>query len=855
MAMRTDFPVITDRYVPTWRIDAIIEGVLIGLLAFMPLALGVVSAWSEQVVIAAAAILALCLALRHLLYREARIVWTWAYVPLILFVALAAMQLVPLPAAAVRAVSPHTAETRTGLLGTLSNPGDVSDSMTLSFYPLATEHDLRLVLSVAVIFIVVVNVYRRPEQIKRLLAAVTIIAGGIALLALAQTLTASTKIYWTIPTYGTANAGPFVNHSHFAQFMNLSIGIALGLLLVKLLEGFWHQRIELTGVVARLGEPVMRPIWLCLGIIVLGMATIFISLSRGGMIALLIAGAFTSVIITFKRGLRGRSWIITAMTLGSFLCVLYIGFDAVYDRLATLREFHRAQSGRWGIVKDISIAWTRFPLLGTGLGTHDVVYPMFDRSSIASLASHAENEYAQAAEETGGLGLALILVFVAIVWHAFYRSIRHIRLPVRAAAAGLGFGLLAIMIQSLSDFGQHLPANACLTAVTCGLLVTLAKMNPGWAAAVRDNPGRPLLGRPSVSGSRSRRWLGGLVLLVVLTGPFGWALFGVDRARRAETSWQKALLLEHSLQDKQWLGDNDEYTAILADAAAAVAHQPKSVEYRYWLNVYRWRAISRVSDPNTGNIIMTPESIEYTRRIVEELQRTYRRCPTYGPAYCLAGQLEYFILDDPSGADQIRSGYRLAPCDPTVCVTTALLDIEQGEPDRCLAKLARAVELDGRFFEDAADILIHQADRPDLAVHLAGQNVHRLSRVSTMLGESAEHAELVEKARADVARLLREKCAEAGAPAEAHASLGYLYLRQKDYQAAADCFQRAVTLDYEQVHWHLTLARTLAQLDRIPEAIHEARICLRLRPPMAAARKLIEELSVRTPAETTTNKE
>jgi hypothetical protein len=40
------------------------------------------------------------------------------------------------------------------------------------------------------------------------------------------------------------------------------------------------------------------------------------------------------------------------------------------------------------------------------------------------------------------------------------------------------------------------------------------------------------------------------------------------------------------------------------------------------------------------------------------------------------------------------------------------------------------------------------------------------------------------------------------------------------------------------------LARLYAETDRIPEAIHEARICLRLSPQFKAAETLIEELSV-----------
>jgi len=103
--------------------------------------------------------------------------------------------------------------------------------MTLSFYPNATKHNLRLILAVAAVFFVVVNVYRRAEQIKRLLAAIAIIGGAIALLALAQDLFGNGKIYWIVPTgHGETYSGPFINHSHYGQFMNLSIGAALGLL-------------------------------------------------------------------------------------------------------------------------------------------------------------------------------------------------------------------------------------------------------------------------------------------------------------------------------------------------------------------------------------------------------------------------------------------------------------------------------------------------------------------------------------------------------------------------------------------------------------------------------------------------
>ncbi|MCJ7674310.1 MAG: hypothetical protein MUO33_04050, partial [Sedimentisphaerales bacterium] len=63
-----------------------------------------------------------------------------------------------------------------------------------------------------------------------------------------------------------------------------------------------------------------------------------------------------------------------------------------------------------------------------------------------------------------------------------------------------------------------------------------------------------------------------------------------------------------------------------------------------------------------------------------------------------------------------------------------------------------------------------------------------------------------------------------------------------------DYYRRALALDYGQVYWRFSLARLLAEANRIDEAIREARICLRLRPEFEAAKKLIADLSVRQAA-------
>ena len=805
---------------PASKFDKVIEGLLISLLAFMPFAFGAVEAWSEEVVIALATAMIICFLLKFIFEPNTLFIRSWTYVPLIVFVFVVVFHLVPLPTGLVSVISPNTAATKKELLGDLPNSGTLLKYMTLTFYPHATKHNLRLVLALVAVFIVVVNIYRRSDQIKKLLAAIAIIGGAIAGLALLQDLFGNGKIYWRISTdLGEAYSGTFVNHSHYGQFMNLSIGAALGLMMVMLHEAFVGKEVTPSFVFEYISSAAAKKIWLLLAMIILGATTVFVSLTRGGMISMLVAVGFITLVLSSRQSMKGRGWIIALIALSAFICVLYIGFDAVYDRLASLRELHQAQGGRWQILKDISLAWTKFPFFGTGLGTHEIIYPMFDRSTIAALAAYAENEYAQTAEETGLIGLVSLIFFGFMIWTNYARNIRRASIPIRSASYGLGFGLLAIMLHSLSDFGQHLPANAVLSVVSCALLLVLARIGQDKPIAKVIEPTR---------GSRYIRF----IVLIFVSGICLWALFGANNSRLGEAHWKKALTIEQNLSDNDKQPNYEEYATLISNAAAAAYYQPENVKYKHWLNVYRWMSISRNIDPNTVS------------RIIGELHQTRLLCPTYGATYCVVGQLEYFIFNDPNGADHIRKGYRLAPCDPTACFVSGLLDVEEQKIDASLDKFSRAIRLNSRFFQDAADIYINHLNRPDIAVTLAGDNSNYLSYVARALANIEERKDIVEQTQARVVELLEKKCSGPDASASVYASLANIYRKEGNHEAAIEYYYLALEMDYSQIQWRFTLANLLTEADKIPEAIHEARICLRLSPQFKAAEELIARLSV-----------
>ena len=813
------------------KFDLIIEWLLISLLVFMPLAFGVVHAWSEEIVIFLSGTIVICFLLKLLIYKNQRIIWTWAYVPLAVFLLLVIVQLIPLPVWLVAAVSGNTAQLKKELLGDLPDAHQILKSMTLSFYPYATKHDLRLILALGGVFFVVLNEYYQPEKIVRLLKAIVIISALIAVITLGQNLFGNGKIYWLINNHNSRSySGPFVNHSHYGQFMNLSIGAALGLLFVKLYEIFHKRKLSLPDVLNYLSTSSSFSIWLLVAIIGMCIASVFISLTRGGIISMLLAIGIITLIISSKQKLRSHGWVMVGTAIIAFICVLYIGFDAVYDRMASLRNIHEAGENRFQMLKDTTIAWSKFPALGTGLGTYSVVYPMFDDSHITALATHAENEYAQTAEETGLAGFSLLLIFGIIVVTSFLRNIRRQKLPIQSAAYGLGFGLIAILIHSFTDFGQHLPANAFLSIIFCALLISMSRYGKVGNYSLR------------IYTPFKNRFVT-LTLLLLFCGVFAWSLFGADHSRLAEEHRKDARAIEETLIETNWKAGESVYAKLINHVSSACEYEPDNINNMYLLDVYRWRSINKSDSMYLPNMLISESSMLLVHEIDNHLNMSRKLCPTFGPVYTISGQIEKYILKEDSGAEKIRKGFLLAPCDPIVCFVAGYLDICEGQYEKCFSKLDRAVQLNSNMFRDVVKIYIEDLSRPNKVISLAGENIDRLLYLVNIFTD-AQYADLAQQCQSKAKTLLQDKCSTPVASAGDNACLANIYKQLNENDSAIEYYNRALTLNYGQVAWRMELAKLLAQTGNISEAMSQARICLRISPDYKEAEKLLADLSV-----------
>jgi tetratricopeptide (TPR) repeat protein len=90
--------------------------------------------------------------------------------------------------------------------------------------------------------------------------------------------------------------------------------------------------------------------------------------------------------------------------------------------------------------------------------------------------ARAENEYVDMLVEAGAVGFLLALAFLAGVAGLARRAILGLRDGrERGLVAGAGFGLIALAVQSLGDFGPHVPAVGVMAVVLCGLIARLGR--------------------------------------------------------------------------------------------------------------------------------------------------------------------------------------------------------------------------------------------------------------------------------------------------------------------------------------------------------------------------------------------
>jgi hypothetical protein len=207
---------------------------------------------------------------------------------------------------------------------------------------------------------------------------------------------------------------------------------------------------------------------------------------------------------------------------------------------------------------------------------------------------------------------------------------------------------------------------------------------------------------------------------------------------------------------------------------------------------------------------------------------------------CLAGQLELLLLDRPQqGAGHVRLGRELSPNDPSAVFAAALVDVNEKQWDASLEKFRHCLALNANTITDVLASYVG-ANRPDLGLTVADGNAFWLLKLAVALKGDAAHADVVGQARDKFLALMASEDQQNQATGWMLYEAANLYRDRGDFDSAVAYYEKAVAKDYGQVAWRFELAKCLAAQGDNKAALREARLCLRLRPQMTGAKKLIE---------------
>jgi O-antigen ligase len=396
-----------------------------GLLIFCTLAFGAVNAWGHFILQTTATVLLAYWALDQMRSARITIRWNPAFPPMIAFAGLMCIQLLP----------------------------------GVSAYWHATFSQLLLYVSYGILCFLLVQTLSHSREVRILGTALAIYGSAVALFAVLQNLSAPTKLYWLkTPRFGGWIYGPYVNHNHYAGLMEMLVPVPL----VFAFSRFGNQRER----------------WLAASAAAFMGATIFLSGSRGGMIALAVEFAIFLMLLFREHQKQNIAALLGAFLLVALAMIAWTGGHEVKARIATLagdKHSELATDIRLQIDRDILRMSRHHLLLGWGQGTFADVYPQFRSFYTDSLVNAAHNDFLQVLSETGIIGFGIMLWFLAITIRNGLRKSSNWTTDLNGAVAVAALlGISGILVHSLVDFNMQVPANTAIFYSLC----TVAAMEP-----------------------------------------------------------------------------------------------------------------------------------------------------------------------------------------------------------------------------------------------------------------------------------------------------------------------------------------------------------------------------------------
>jgi O-antigen ligase len=366
--------------------------------------------------------------------------------------ALVVVQLVPLPPALLRNLSP-------GSFSFYNDPllVPLTAWKPVSVSPPDTLRGLAFLAAFSLLALAVFRELGTGRWRRRLLRTVVYVGLALTVVALLQAVSSEPRRIYGLwqPRWDWAVFGPYVNRNHFAGYMVMASALAVGFALEALsrLRAAWVKR---------------RRGWLTLGdseglafvraaaLVMVVVAGLVASASRGGVTSF----ALASLVLPLAARERRRTALAVALLVA--LGAVWIGLGGVI----TAFETRGVRTSRLELWQDVLTMVPRFPVLGVGWNAFASAYPWYQTIWRTDWIGEAHNDYLQALVDGGVIGAALVVGLLVVVFRGALA--RAALAPVELGVFG---ALLGLAFHEIVDFNGQIPANAAAWIALAALAV------------------------------------------------------------------------------------------------------------------------------------------------------------------------------------------------------------------------------------------------------------------------------------------------------------------------------------------------------------------------------------------------
>lgn len=431
------------------RMDKVIIGGLLAAVVFTPIFQGAVEPWSIAVLELVILFLLLLWAIKTVLEKRFEIAVPLTAYPIGLFLLYGFVQSVTIT----------------------DGQGNIS---SLSIDPESTRTAVTLLFFLFAAHLMATTFFNTAGRSNMLVHFLMVFGFALAFLGLIQLVAGDGTRLWFRPVQNGSGwlTGPFVNHNHFAGYMELLIPLPVAFIIT----GAQKQYRILYGFAA-----------------VLMAVAVVLSASRGGMISMAAGILFAFLLGTNYNilaagrnaapspakgfgGLFSGLAVLSVITVAVFAGTLWMGIDPVLDRVADSslissdKNAETFESSRGWIWKTTVGMIRENPVFGIGLGAYETAYPKYSSKDEPLIVDRAHNDYLQVLSDTGLIGGVMGIGFLAAFVYGVTRIMRINDRVLGAIAIGSAAAIFSLLIHSVFDFNLQLPSTALLFLILNAVL-------------------------------------------------------------------------------------------------------------------------------------------------------------------------------------------------------------------------------------------------------------------------------------------------------------------------------------------------------------------------------------------------